>query len=378
MTGRRRRHSQLKDEVGRVTNAGEAKVEQRLDAPGDGEKQTPEQIADHTQKMVGFKYTVDDYYEVGREKVREHARAVQDTNPVHWNEEKAREMGHDTLVAAPTFVSVLGIIAQRRLFEDVVTGYDLWQIMQSDQRLVFHQPIKVGDRLVCDVSLESFRQMSGTDLMVTKNVIWNQRNEPVMTTFTSLAARAAVEADPALVDKLEHVMMREPEGINPGKTVVGPFDRYDEPDPTMSPQAYAAINFDSLTVGQELPPRTFKLTRGNLINYAGVAGDPNPIHYSDEVIKVAGLDDVVAHGMQSMGLGASFLGEFIGDPAAICEYNVRFTSPVYVPADDYASVDFTGKVKSLDPETRRGQISMVAKQGERKIFGRALATVQFN
>lgn len=361
-----------------MTNVSEARAAERSTAIRDGGTLTPEEIAEHTQALVGYKYTVDDYYEVGREKVREHARAVQDTNPVHWNEAKAREMGHDTLVAAPTFVSVLGIMAQRRLFEDVITGYDLWQIMQSDQRMVFHRPIKVGDHLICDVSLDSFRQMSGTDLMVTKNVVWNQRDEPVMTTWTSLAARAAIEVDPALVDKIEHVMMGEPAGIDPGKTVNGPFARYSDPDPAVDPEPYGAIDFDALTVGQELPARTFKLTRGNLINYAGVAGDPNPIHYSDEVAKVAGLQDVVAHGMQTMGLGASFIGEFIGDPAAIYEYNVRFTSPVYVPADDFAAVDFTGKVKSLDPDTRRGQISMVAKQDGRKIFGRALVSVQFN
>ena len=90
------------------------------------------------------------------------------------------------------------------------------------------------------------------------------------------------------------------------------------------------------------------------------------------------MEDVVAHGMQTMGLGATFISEFIGDPAAFCEYNVRFTSPVYVPADDSAAVDFTGKVKSLDPETRQGVIAIVAKQGDRKIFGRAQAKIQFN
>ena len=51
---------------------------------------------------------------------------------------------------------------------------------------------------------------------------------------------------------------------------------------------------------------------------------------------------------------------------------------VYVPEDDSAAVDFTGKVKSLDPETRRGTIAIVAKQGNRRIFGRAQAVVQFN
>ncbi|MGW5522373.1 fused (3R)-hydroxyacyl-ACP dehydratase subunits HadA/HadB [Gordonia sp. NPDC003950] len=357
-------------------------TEERTTAlPTDGGKLSPEEIAEHTKSLVGFNYTVDDYYEIGREEVRKHAFAVQDTHPVHWDEAEAKQMGHDTLVAAPTYVSVLGIIAQRKLFEDVITGYDLWQIMQTDQRLIYHRPMKVGDRLICDVSLDSFRHVTSPemiDLMVTKNVIWNQHDEPVMTTYTSLAARPGMEIDPQLTESLNHVMMKVPPPAQVARTVEPEPGRYELPDPTERPGAYAAVDFDTLTVGQELPARRFLLTRGNLTNYAGVAGDPNPIHFSDHLVKASGMEDVVAHGMQTMGLGASFISEFIGDPAAFCEYNVRFTSPVYVPADDSAAVDFTGKIKSLDPDTRRGTIAIVGKQGDRKIFGRAQAVVQFN
>ncbi|QKT08366.1 MaoC family dehydratase N-terminal domain-containing protein [Gordonia sp. X0973] len=342
---------------------------------------SPDEIAERNAALVGFHYTVDDYYEVGREEVRKHAMAVQDAHPSHWSEAAAREYGSETLIAAPTFVSVFGITAQRYLFEHVVTGYDLWQVMQTDQRLIYHQPMKVGDQLICDVSLESFRHMSSPetlDMLVSKNVIWNQHGEPVMTTYTSLVARTGVEVDPALVDSLDHVMMKVAAYGDPGKTVDRPAADKDQPDPTESPRAGKAIDFDTLTVGQELEPKSFLLTRGNLVNYAGVVGDPNPIHYSDEIVQAAGLDGVVAHGMQTMGLGATYVTEFIGDPSAFCEYNVRFTSPVYVPADDYTSVDFTAKVKSLDPETRKGTIALVGKQGDRKIFGRATIVVQFN
>lgn len=340
-----------------------------------------DEIAAHTSEMVGYHYTVDDYYQVGREEVRKHALAVQSAHPSHWSEAGAAELGHDTLVAHPTYVSVLGIIAQRKLFDEVVTGYDLWQIMQTDQRLVYHQPMKVGDQLICDVSLDSFRRVVGPeiiDLLVTENVIWNQRDEPVMTTYTSLAARPGMQVPPEVAESLDHVMMKVAATGDPGKTVFREGGRYHLDDPSERPAAFAAVDFDSLTQGQELPPATFLLTRGNLTNYAGVAGDPNPIHFSDHVVKASGLDGVVAHGMQTMGLGATYVSGFVGDPAAFCEYNVRFTSPVYVPEDDSAAIDFTGKVKSLDPETRRGTIALVAKQGDRKIFGRANVVVQFN
>lgn len=354
-------------------------LQQRALAFQSGEKFSPDELAARTAELVGYHYTVDDYFEVGREDVRRHALAVQDAHPVHWNEAKASELGHDTLIAAPTFVSIIGVVAQRKLFDEVVVGYDLWSILQTDQRLMYHRPIKVGDQLVCDVTLDSFRHVTSpeiVDLMVTKNVIWNQHDEPVMTTWTSLAARPGLEIDPELITSLDHVMMKVDTIPDPGVTVAAGRER--KPDPTELPPAYSAIDFDTLSVGQELPDKRFLLTRGNLSNYAGVAGDPNPIHFSDHVVKAAGLEGVVAHGMQTMGLGASYISEFIGDPAAFCEYNVRFTSMVYVPEDDSAAVDFTGKVKSLDPETRRGTIAIVAKQGNRRIFGRAQAVVQFN
>ncbi|MFT3900996.1 MAG: fused (3R)-hydroxyacyl-ACP dehydratase subunits HadA/HadB [Gordonia sp. (in: high G+C Gram-positive bacteria)] len=345
------------------------------------EKLSPDELAERTHNLVGYHYTVDDYYEVGREEVRKHAMSVQDAHPTHWSEAAAAEYGYDSLVAAPTFVSAFGITAQRYLFEHVVKGYDLWQIMQTDQRLIFHQPMKVGDQLICDVSLDSHRHMSkpeSLDMLVSKNVIWNQHDEPVMTTYTSLVARTGVEVDPELVDQLDHVMAKCDKFGDPGKTVNRPPAQPGQPDPTQSPGPGKAIDFDTLTVGQEFAPKSFLLTRGNLVNYAGVVGDPNPIHFSDHVVQAAKLDGVVAHGMQTMGLGATYVSEFIGDPGAFCEYNVRFTSPVYVPADDYTSVDFSAKVKSLDPETRKGTIALTAKQGERKIFGRATVVVQFN
>nr|WP_324194083.1 fused (3R)-hydroxyacyl-ACP dehydratase subunits HadA/HadB [Nocardia blacklockiae] len=335
--------------------------------------------AAHAAAMVGHHYRVDDYYEVGREKVREYARAVQDYHPAHWDEDVAQEYGHDSLVAPLTFISLVGILAQRKLFEQVVTGYDLSQIMQTDQILEFHRPIRVGDQLTCDVYLHSFRQApGGADMIVTKNIVTAQNDELVLTTYTTLVGRSGAEIDPNIGDAVRNVLMHgigEAPGHRPrtGETAAAPA-------PTATVPAAApgkrALAFDDVTTGTELPSRTVRLTRGDLVNYAGVSGDANPIHWSDDVVKLVGLDDVVAHGMLTMGLGGGFVTSWLGDPGAVKEYNVRFTSPVYVPADRPAEIEYTGKVKSMDPETRTAVVAIVAKSEGRKIFGRATATVQ--
>ncbi|GAA4486378.1 (3R)-hydroxyacyl-ACP dehydratase subunit HadB [Rhodococcus olei] len=139
----------------------------------------------------------------------------------------------------------------------------------------------------------------------------------------------------------------------------------------------ALRKFEDVVAGQELPLKVVPLTRSDLVQYAGVAGDPNPIHWDDAVARSVGLPTAVAHGMLTMGVGAGYITSWLGDPGAVLEYNVRFTSPVYVPNDDKGvEIELTGKVRSVDDEARAAVIAIVAKVDGKKIFGRATATVR--
>ena len=50
----------------------------------------------------------------------------------------------------------------------------------------------------------------------------------------------------------------------------------------------ALREFDSVQVGDKLPEKVIPLTRTDLVNYAGVSGDLNPIHWDDEIAKQVG------------------------------------------------------------------------------------------
>ncbi|HEY8532383.1 MAG TPA: MaoC family dehydratase [Micromonospora sp.] len=84
----------------------------------------------------------------------------------------------------------------------------------------------------------------------------------------------------------------------------------------------------------DLPVKTFRVTRADLIRYAGASGDFNPIHWSDRVATAVGLPGVIAHGMLTMALVGRAVTEWAGSPDAIVEYGVRFARPVVVPDDD--------------------------------------------
>ena len=79
----------------------------------------------------------------------------------------------------------------------------------------------------------------------------------------------------------------------------------------------ALREFSSVSVGDTLPEKVIPLTRQDLVNYAGVSGDLNPIHWDDEIAKQVGLDTAIAHGMLTMGLGGGYVTSWVGDPAAV-------------------------------------------------------------
>ena len=145
--------------------------------------------------IVGMHYRYPDHYVVGREKVREYAVAVKNTDDAFFDEKAAAELGHDRILAPLTFISVFGYQAQSAFFANADIGIQDAKIVQVDQELKFLQPIKAGDRLYCDVYVDSIRQSFGTDIIVTKNIVTNEAGEVVQETYTTLAGRTAAEGE---------------------------------------------------------------------------------------------------------------------------------------------------------------------------------------
>ena len=103
-----------------------------------------------------------------------------------------------------------------------------------------------------------------------------------------------------------------------------------------------------LAPGTEVGSLTVRLTREQLVRYAGASGDFNPIHYSDHFAAALGLPGVIAHGMLTMGTALRVVTDWVGDPALVTSYSARFTRPVVVPDDaDGAEVRFTATVVSV-------------------------------
>ena len=89
-----------------------------------------------------------------------------------------------------------------------------------------------------------------------------------------------------------------------------------------------------MQTGDTLPEQVYRVTRADLVRYAGASGDFNPIHWSDRVATSVGLPGVIAHGMFTMALAARALDTWAGAPGRVRELGCKFTKPVVVPDDD--------------------------------------------
>ena len=142
------------------------------------------------QKIVGMHYRYPDCYQVEREKIREYAVAVKNDLEAFFEEKAAAEIGYNSLPAPLTFISVFGYRAQRSFFDNAGIGLTDAQIVQVDQVLKFQKPIQAGDKLYCDVYVDSVRQAHGTDIIVLKNIVTNEAGDVVQEGYTTLAGRA--------------------------------------------------------------------------------------------------------------------------------------------------------------------------------------------
>jgi acyl dehydratase len=141
------------------------------------------------QSFIGRVYPPTRPYEVGREKIREFADAVNDPNPIYRDRAAAQALGYPDVIAPPTFAITLTLPAGGQVIKDPEFGIDYSRVVHGEQKFLHHRPIVAGDVLQVIVTVEDIRAAAGNDIVTNRADVVTVEGEQVCTARSVIVAR---------------------------------------------------------------------------------------------------------------------------------------------------------------------------------------------
>lgn len=141
--------------------------------------------------IIGTHYRYPDYFEVGRQKVREFAMAVQDDHPTHFSESEAEAAGYTGVVAPLTFLAVAGRRVQLEMFTKFDIPINIARVFHRDQKFKYHRPLVNGDKLFFDTYLDSVLESHGTVIAEIRTEITDADGEPLITSVVTMIGESS-------------------------------------------------------------------------------------------------------------------------------------------------------------------------------------------
>ncbi len=145
-------------------------------------------------ELVGRPFPPTPPYLVGREKVREFARAVFADAPVHTDPAAARALGYADVVAPPTFAMVIQDLTLQQLLAEPDSGIELARTIHAEQRFRYSRPIVAGDELSAVLSVTGIRSVGGNAMITSDAQITDAAGAHVVTATSVLLVGAGEAA----------------------------------------------------------------------------------------------------------------------------------------------------------------------------------------
>lgn len=140
-------------------------------------------------EIQGKQYPSTPPYLVGREKVREFARAVFSSDPASFDVAAAQAAGHADVLAPPTFAVVIQEQTLHQLIDDPEAGVDFTRVVHGDQRFTFTRPIVAGDELTATLTVSAVKQLGGHSMVTADTAITDASGAHVVTAISTLVVR---------------------------------------------------------------------------------------------------------------------------------------------------------------------------------------------
>ena len=128
-------------------------------------------------------------YLVGREKIREFAKAVFSNDPANLDLEEAKKHGYKDLIAPPTFAVVIQERSLTQVISDKEAALDFSRVVHGDQRFIHVRPIVAGDELTSELKVASVKQLAGNSMVSFETQIFDSNQDLVCTAISTLVVR---------------------------------------------------------------------------------------------------------------------------------------------------------------------------------------------
>jgi len=137
-------------------------------------------------ELVGRDFPPTTPYLVGREKVREFARAVFADDPQHLDPAAAQALGYTDVVAPPTFAIVVTDATLQQRLGEPDSGIVLKNVLHAEQKFRYSRPIVAGDELTAKLAVTGIRAMGAAAMVTSESEITDAAGDHVVTTTTIL------------------------------------------------------------------------------------------------------------------------------------------------------------------------------------------------
>jgi acyl dehydratase len=146
-------------------------------------------------ELVGREFPPTSPYLVGREKVREFARAVFADAPVHTDVDAARAAGYADVVAPPTFAMVIQDHTLQQLLALEDSGIVLARTIHAEQKFTYTRPIVAGDELTGQLRVTGIRTLGGNAMITSEAEITDADGAHVVTATSVLLVGSEGEGE---------------------------------------------------------------------------------------------------------------------------------------------------------------------------------------
>jgi acyl dehydratase len=143
------------------------------------------------QDFVGRTFPATKPYEVSRVKIAEFADAIGDPSPVFRDPGAAAAAGYPDVIAPPTFPIVVTMASSGSAVADPELGIDYAMVVHGEQRFEYSRPLRAGDLVTAQSTIESIRSVGRNVLMTTRTELRTVAGEHVCTAFSTLVERGA-------------------------------------------------------------------------------------------------------------------------------------------------------------------------------------------